>query len=200
MSEHETTNDVETIQEVLQVVMTGLKRLDAEGRQKVLQAVAAIFGTARGNAPRSATDLEPTDEPLPGSFSEDRSLSPKEFLLAKKPPTDVERVACLGYYIAHYRNKSAFKTLDISKLNTEAAQVKFSNAAWATNNAVTRGYLVAASRGLKQMSAAGEVYVQALPDRAAARSAMTQALPRRRRSASRKKKTKKSSSSSTADR
>lgn len=57
-------------------------------------------------------------------------MVPKEFMVQKRPRTDIERVACLGFYLTHYRDTPHFKTLDISKLNTEAAQPKFTNAAW----------------------------------------------------------------------
>jgi hypothetical protein len=101
-------------------------------------------------------------------------------MLRKQPRTDVERVACLAYYLANYRETPHFKTLDISKLNTEAAQVKFSNAAKAVDNATAYGYLVPSTKGNKQLSAAGELFVEALPDRAAAKATMDSARPRRR--------------------
>jgi hypothetical protein len=114
------------------------------------------------------------------AFSNDTSMTPKEFLIEKQPRTDVERIACLAFYLTRYRDTPHFKTLDISKLNTEAAQPKFSNAANATNNAVKRGYLVHSVKGQKQLSAGGELFVRALPDREAARSAMASLRPRRR--------------------
>src|SRR5438105_4083846 len=43
--------------------------------------------------------------------------TPKAFLLEKRPRTDVERVACLAYYLTHYREMPEFKTNDITKLN-----------------------------------------------------------------------------------
>lgn len=107
-------------------------------------------------------------------------MSPKEFMLEKAPRTDVERVACLAYYLTHYRDQPHFKTLDLSKLNTEAAQPKFSNAANASNNAVKMGYLVPSTKGQRQLGAAGERFVQALPDRTAAKEAMTSMRPKRR--------------------
>jgi hypothetical protein len=73
-----------------------------------------------------------------------------------------------------------FNTLDISKLNTEAAQVKFSNPSVAVNNAALAGFLVQAGKGDKQISSIGELYVQALPDRDAAKAAIAHARPRRR--------------------
>src|SRR5689334_7068472 len=113
-------------------------------------------------------------------FSEDRSVSPKQFMFEKQPKTDVEKVACLAFYLTHYRGIQHFKTLDISKLNTEAAQVKFANAAKAVDNATQRNYLAQATKGLKQLSALGEQYVLALPNRERARSIMDSARPRKK--------------------
>ena len=107
-------------------------------------------------------------------------MSPKAFLIEKQPRTDVERMACLAYYLTHYRDTPHFKTLDLSQLNTEAAQPKFANAANTTNNAVKRGYLVQSTKGQRQLGAAGERFVLALPDRDAAKAAMASVRPRRR--------------------
>lgn len=100
-------------------------------------------------------------------------MSAKEFMIEKAPRTDVERVACLAFYLTHYRATPHFKTLDISMLNTEAALPKFSNTANATNNAVKVGYIVPSTKGLRQLSALGERFVQALPDRDTARDVIT---------------------------
>ena len=113
-------------------------------------------------------------------------LTAKDFLHEKQPKTDVERVTCLAYYLARYRDTRQFKTIDISKLNTEAAQVKLANASTTINNATKSGYLVAATRGMKQISANGEKYVEALPNQTAAkeiRSRMRPARVRRRTNA-----------------
>ncbi len=101
-------------------------------------------------------------------------------MFEKQPRTDVEKVACLAYYLTHYREMPHFKTLDISKLNTEAAQTKFSNPTVAVENAVKTNYLVPATKGNKQLSALGEQFVQALPDREKARAIMANARPRRK--------------------
>jgi hypothetical protein len=100
-------------------------------------------------------------------------------LLEKQPRTDVERIACLAYYLTHYRDTPHFANIDLAKLNTEAAQPKFSNTAYSANNALYQGYLAAAAKGQKQLSAAGEQFVRALPDRDAAKTAMSLAKPRR---------------------
>jgi len=173
--------------EVLTTVLQALQDLPPEARLRVVAAVTSFFGIAtplhiRPSSTPSAVMAagERTSHDQPSSFSQDRTPSPKEFLLEKRPQTDVERIACLAYYVTHYRGTPHFKTLDLSKLNTEAAQVKFSNASWAVDNATKLGYLVPATKGAKQISALGELYVQALPDQAAARSAVAHAKPRKR--------------------
>ena len=114
-------------------------------------------------------------------FGDRDELPPKEFMFQKQPRTDIERIACLAYYLTHYRDTRQFKTIDLSKLNTEAAQIKFSNTAFAVVNATNAGFLVAAERGSKQLSAIGELYVEALPDRDKAKEVIANARIRRRR-------------------
>ena len=169
---------------VLAKVIADLRDLSLDEQQKLLETVATFFGLRAPTQGTGQTKGFPTGDPAShppgGGFSEARDISPKEFVMQKQPRTDVERVACLAFYLTHYRNTPHFKTLDISKLNTEAAQSKMSNAHVAVNNATQTGYLVPAIRGTKQISAAGEVFVQALPDREAAKAAMGRVKPRKK--------------------
>lgn len=167
-------------------MIDALDHFDDESRLRLVASVLTFYGLRQHGV--QATEPSPIAGPfsaaLPGnsagSFSEDRTISPKEFLAQKRPETDIERAACLAYYLTHFRNTPQFKTLEISKLNTEAAQVKFSNAAYAVDNALRRGFLASASHGNKQITAMGEQFVLALPDRAAARDAIAHMLRRRR--------------------
>lgn len=148
-----------------------------ENRQRLIQSLATFFDLSEVTTP--GTFNAPHKRPgIP--FGEEKIVSPKEFLFQKRPQSDVERVTVLAYYLTHYRDTPYFKTLDISKLNTEAAQAKFSNAAYAVENATKYGYLVPASKGDKQLSAVGELFVQALPDRDAAKQAVQTARPKRK--------------------
>ena len=119
---------------------------DDASRERILRTVSTFFsdqGTGLvGQSERISSDFRPRV-----SFSEDRNISPKDFLFDKSPVTDIERVAVLAYYLTHYRELPHFKTLDVSKLNTEAAQAKFANAATSVNNAVKAGLLAAATKG-----------------------------------------------------
>ncbi len=171
----------------LQEVIAALQRVSSqEARQRILDAASTFLDLrTAGNGtspPRRAAPTEDRSESHASypSFSADTTLSPKEFLLEKAPRTDVERIATLAFYLTHYRDTPHFKTLDLSKLNTEAAQPKFSNAANSANNAVKQGYLVPSTKGQRQLSAAGERFVAALPDRDEAKRVMSLSAPRRR--------------------
>jgi hypothetical protein len=163
--------------ESLQRIIDALNAADPDSRERILSTAATFFGYSTR---RGSNEAIPSARNTGVAFSEERLLSPKEFILQRQPQTDVERVACLAYYLAHYRDMPQFKTFDISQLNTEAAQRKFSNAAFAVNNAIQSGFLVSVTKGLKQLSAHGEQFVEMLPDREAARRAMSHARPRRK--------------------
>ena len=167
--------------EALSTIVGVLKQLEPTAQDRVLQSVQAFLGMSV--SPRVVAQVEESTSVSANSrnFSRDRTASPKEFLRDKNPTTDVERVACLAYYLSHYRSVPHFKTIDISSLNTEAAQAKFSNASVSVDNARGLGYLAAATKGNKQITAAGERFVELLPDREAAREAMQRFRPRRKR-------------------
>lgn len=167
--------------EVFSTIVTALKGLDEEAQKRTLQAVITFLNIPFSNQYSGTKSSDNVNVPkYESSFSQDRDMSPKDFLKEKLPKTDVERVACLAYYLTHYRNLQFFRTLDLSALNTEAAQPKFSNAAVAVNNAMRSGFIVQASKGSNQLSAAGEVFVQALPDREAAKANLSNMRVRKR--------------------
>jgi hypothetical protein len=161
----ETSPDDATI---LSELIERLAPLPPESRAHLLNVVATFFKVGGGSEPSQVPPPERYLDSL--RFSDHADLSPKQFLIEKQPGTDIERVACLAFYLTHYRSTPHFKTLDISKLNTEAAQVKFSNPAFAVDNATKRGFLVPAIKGMKQLGVLGERFVNALPDREKARA------------------------------
>ena len=176
--------------EALQAIIGVLRDLDDVARQRILASAATFLGLglphdAKGNAPSVSMQVSQGSPAGRLPFSEDTTMSPKDFLMEKAPRTDVERIACLAYYLTHYRGTQHFKTVDLSLLNMEAAQPKFSNTAYSSNNAVKLGYLVPSSKGQRQLSALGERFVQTLPDRAAAKGVLTSL--RRRLRAKRKR-------------
>ena len=173
--------------DALTTIVGALKRLSHDEQTRTIQAVSVFLGlNSESTRTQAGAGMAMQSPKLPhmsearSSFSEDRGPSPKEFLRDKKPTSDVERVACLAYYLTHHRDTPHFKTVDISALNTEGAQPKFSNASMAVDNATKAGLLVQAIKGSKQLSAFGEHYVQLLPDRDAARNMIKSSSVRRK--------------------
>jgi hypothetical protein len=175
--------------EVLAQLVSLFERSQPENRERLYQTLGTYLGFNTAARRSEGSYGTPAREAAAAvaSFTEDRSVTPKEFIGQKQPQTDVERVACLAYYLTHFTNTPHFKTIDISRANTEAAQIKFSNPSYAVENATLLGYLAHAGKGFKQLSSLGEEYVSALPDREAAKAVMA----RRRRP---RRKAKKASS------
>jgi hypothetical protein len=122
---------------------------------------------------------------------EDRgNLPPKTFMTAKRPSTDMERVACLAYYLTHTKRLTPFKTRDLIDLNMTAAQPKMSNASVAARNAVQHEYLSLAGAGKKQITARGEAIVRALPNRDNVKKALEEHPMRKRRKSRKESKAK----------
>ncbi|WP_375311649.1 hypothetical protein WHZ77_32370 [Bradyrhizobium sp. A5] len=175
------------VSEALSTVVRLLDQLDSKSRARVLNSVITFYGHEAANhrgGEQSIAEQPAAQQPARPAFSDDRAPSPKEFLFEKQPKTDIERIACLAFYLLHFRNTPHVKTLDLAKLNTEAAQIKFSNTAYATENATKAGLLAAVAKGQKQITAWGEQFVSALPDRDAAAKIMAQL--RHRKNARRK--------------
>lgn len=186
-------NNISDENDVLKKALDLFADLDQEARARIIRTLTTYFlDTQLPIASKHTIPYEhlqrketPSHERV---FSGHRELSPKEFMQEKAPKTDVERVVCLAYYLSHYLNTPHFKTAEISKLNTEAAQRKLANAAYAVNNATQGGYFVDAPGGDKQLSVMGEHYVEALPEREALREIKERFQHRQKRY---KKKTKK---------
>ena len=164
--------DDQGIYTVVQKIIGDLLQFDQYSRLRVYRTVGAFFDLEDSypkvtqDTFRHASSGNVSREPR---FSSAEELTPKDFLFQKQPNTDIERIACLAYYLTHYRDTPHFNTTDVSKLNTEAAQIKLSNPSYSVNNATKAGMLAAATKGMKQLSAQGEKYVEVLPDRPAAK-------------------------------
>ena len=187
--------DMQHVHQTVNRVMDVLLPLNAATRERVLKVVGSYFDnevpSAEGRKPidphfttqdtpiAAAKGREGLSRSRDPHFNTQEPPTPKDFLVEKRPTTYMDRVACLAYYLGHYRDMPHFKTTDISKLNTEAAQIKFTNASYAVRDAAKSGYLAAVTKDTKQLTAAGEKFVEALPDRAAAQEAMKGARPKR---------------------
>ncbi len=184
-----TSNESSKELDVFQQIVSGLSSLAEDNRVRVLESAITFLKIDIGHRPFQSSrqaGIQITEvDPLPSPHhATGAGPTPKEFLIEKEPRTDIERVACLAYFLTHYRNAPHFKTLDISKLNTEAAQQKFTNAAQTVKNTCTKGFIVQVARGKKQISAVGEQFVRALPDRETAQLALRTVRKRRARKSS----------------
>ncbi|MEZ6132150.1 MAG: hypothetical protein R3C59_26110 [Planctomycetaceae bacterium] len=185
--------------EALGVVLGALADLEGQGQQFVLQTVANRLGlgapqvqTAAVGHPDEGADTPALQTTLTShtviSGSADPEPDPKHFVDEKRPTTDVERVICLAFFLSHHRGQRHFKTADVSKLNTDAAQPDLSNTSQSMKQATDKGLLAnAKKKGEKQLSTFGEKYVNALPDRAAVKEVEDSESKRRRRKSSTKK-------------
>lgn len=161
-----------------------LEPLTTDDREHVLRTVATWFRVELSPAGEShaSSPAQPAKTPEDEKFSNRPVLSVKDFIFEKDPATEPERMACLAYYLTHYMETPHFKTVDLTRLNTEAAQRTFSNPAVASSNAIRDGFFVSAPKaGYKQLSAMGERFVHALPDRDAAQQIKQRMLSRRSR-------------------
>ena len=174
-------SDEQLLHEAFRKIGDAVLPLKQELRERAYAMLGAFLGITSPNADITVGATQPAGHRSPPQTQIASRESPKDFLFRKEPNTDVERVACLAYYLTHRRGTNHFKTIDISKLNTEAAQRKFANAATSVGNATQGGFLTQAGRGMKQLTAQGERYVDALPDRAAAKAALGNRKARRQR-------------------
>jgi hypothetical protein len=92
-------------------VLDALESLDEEKRAWVLQTAASRFSVKMN--PEVVTGTVPKG---PGEFSAGNSNvavsgtpTPKAFIKAKNPRTDVQRVACHGYYLTKFRGTPHFQ-------------------------------------------------------------------------------------------
>jgi hypothetical protein len=115
-------------------------------------------------------------------------VDPKQFLRLKKPQTELQRMACLAFFLTHARETPHFKTTDLTSLNTEAAGGKFSNPTVTIRNGMnqSRFFAPAGKGGLKQITALCEDYVNALPDQEGAKAVQANNRPARRKATKKK--------------
>jgi hypothetical protein len=176
--------------DVLQRMIADLSSLPDDSRKRLIDTVCVFLGMSNPSRNDSVSHAVAPQVMSPRSsgfqFSEEDAPSVKQFLHDKNPQTDVERVACLAYYLARYRATPHVKTKDVTELNRESAHRPFSNTAFAVDNATKTGYLVPSIKGSKQISAYGERFVEALPDREAAKEIMAAARAGRQPKATKK--------------
>jgi hypothetical protein len=173
--------------EALGKVLDALSKLEPAAQQWVLSTAATRLNvsTIAIAPPSGGTPVSHrTATPPSGSIG---SLHPKEFMRQKAPQSDVDRVACLAYYLTHGRQASAYSSRELTAMNTEAAGPKL-NMSRAVDNATKQsGYLTSAGKGKKQITSYGEDVVNALPDYEAVKTLATTRTAKPRKKKARRK-------------
>ncbi len=169
--------------DALSAVLEALSDLEPTAQQWVLATAAGKLGATLPASPPYSGTQAPPGTPKPAFAPVD---TPKSFLRAKAPNSDVQRVACLAWYLTHQRDEPHFKSIGISKLNTESAGAKLNVARAVANATSLNKYLAPAGKGKKQITALGEDVVDALPDQAAVSSLAKRSRKRTRKGRARK--------------
>jgi len=145
-------------------------------KRQILESVARrilnLVMDGNGFDGREAHETHDESGHMVGEGNHENGPTAKAFMASKRPASDIERITCLAYYLAHYRSITSFKTIELTKLNTDAAQPKLSNPAASARNAVGQDYLSLAGGGRKQITVRGEALVSALPDRSKVKDAL----------------------------
>lgn len=157
--------------ESLKIVIDALEPLVDTDRQWVLNSAASRWTLKVHLQSTGATGSQVDSASGTGAVGAQTAIGeqdPKTFLRTKNPQSDLQRIACLGYYLTYRRDTPAFKAGNLTKMNTEARGLSF-NIHRAVDNASRpqAGYLSAVGKGKKQLTGFGEEVVEALPDQAA---------------------------------
>jgi len=186
MATKKIASDIQALSDVL----TALGELDDEKEKVwVLETAASRIGVGIGTTLKTSS-IGSGREPSHGAVL-DSNVTAKDFMREKDPKNDVQRVACLAFYLTHHRGTAQFKSRELAGLNTEAAGPKI-NMSRAVNNAQNQNaYLAVAGSGNKQITALGEDVVNALPNQEAVKAAEEAKRPRRRKKKGGKKSGKK---------
>lgn len=166
--------------EALVLVVRALEPLDPNERQWVLNSAAARWSL---NAPAQVGQPQnpgsPSGSYVPtgvgaslNSTDADAAIQRKDvraFIRIKKPTTDVQRVACLVYYLTQTTGQAGILSKDIGKAHTDSGGSSI-NMTRALDNA-TRQSKYLSNRGPKekQLTTLGEDVVIALPNQDAVR-------------------------------
>jgi hypothetical protein len=168
--------------EAVAAALEVLEPLDDEGRERALRWLGESLGvqpTSDASHP-APNPLPPrTTTPAPGSPAPPADA--KAFLLQKDPADKGQQLAVLAYFKTHFEGTDTFTTQDLVDLNVVAGGPRIANPSRDMDNATRKaGLFTTVSGRSKKLSALGELVVDALPDRAAAREVLKQRRPKKR--------------------
>jgi hypothetical protein len=112
----------------------------------------------------------------------------RAFMRVKQPATDVQRIACLGYFIVQTSGNLGFSSKDVARAQTDSGGSSI-NLTRALDNATRKAkYLSNRGPKEKQLTTLGEDVVVALPDQEAVKAIEARAKGRGKGRAKKSKK------------
>lgn len=136
------------------------RQLAALQRPAQLRAIAWICDSL--DLPHPLSEKHPGDAPAQGQGGTAMEQL-RNFLAQKKPITNADRVAVLGWFAQTHLGMPGFRTRDISRLNAACGQPPFSNTAVAVKMAKLKGWIVSKG-GSMALTDIGQTFVDRLPD------------------------------------
>lgn len=175
----------------LVTVLSALDPLDKNDRQWVLQSAANRWSISLpvshagsengGNANAAAVTAPLGKGNTANGHAAIAAHDARVFIRTKKPLNDVERVACLAYYIMKTKSQAGFTRKDINAAHTDSGGSNI-NMTRALDNATRQSkYLSNRGQREKQLTTVGEDVVEALPDRDAVAAVLAAARSGRKR-------------------
>lgn len=166
--------------EALVVIVDALEALEDADRRWVLQSAASKWAiglqqSANLGGLGGSSVIQPAPHVIPQNGGEaDAAIARSDiraFVRAKRPTTDVERVACLGYFLLKTTGQAGFTSQAINVAHVESGGSAI-NMPRALDNATRRSkYLSNRGAREKQLTTLGEDVVEALPNRDAVAAA-----------------------------
>lgn len=107
--------------------------------------------------------LEEADRTTPMS-SNNKKMSPKEFLLLYPSTSATQKTLLLAYFIENYKKEVSFNTADVSQLFREAKEKQPANINDLVNNNIKKGFIMDAAekkdnKKAWSLTVSGENYV-----------------------------------------
>lgn len=94
-----------------------------------------------------------------------KRISPKEFLISKKPKDDIQKTLLLGYYLERHKSLVSFNAKDLETVFREAKEAPPDNINDKVNKNVQKGHIMEAGEKKGKMkawnlTASGESFVE----------------------------------------
>jgi len=172
----------------IEVIVKELQKLDKDDRPDVVSFALQQVGLSHPtdlNSPQSGQNIGE------GGQKSGLDMNMADFVKAKNPKNEYQRVAVIAYYREYKQNKKEFKNAEMSQVNTaEARQPKISNITDVVTKARDRYKFLTkgAGRATHQLSTQGADIVNALPDQEAVKKLIASAKSRKPRKKKKEKK------------